>query len=55
MTNPHFNLVDSILVVKASGGLDVDRDLALPEGKSIAQLIYDQEKKATKISQDPKE
>jgi len=51
MTNSHFNLVDSVLVVKASGSLDVSKDLQLPEGKSIAQLIYDQEKETTKTDQ----
>ena len=52
MTNSEFNLVDSILVVKASGSLDVSKDLELPQGKSIAQLIYDQEKEKNKIDQD---
>jgi len=35
--------VDSILETKASGCLDVSDDLNLPEGKSIAQLLYEQE------------
>jgi hypothetical protein len=44
MTNPEFNIVDSILTVKASGtDLNIDQDLSLPQGKSIAQLLYDQE------------
>lgn len=48
MTNSEYNLVDSVLVVKASGSLDVSKDLELPQGKSIAQLIYDQEKETNK-------
>lgn len=44
MTNPEFNIVDSILTVKASGNdLNINQDLSLPQGKSIAQLLYDQE------------
>lgn len=41
------DLVDSILNVKASGQVDNEAimDLLLPQGKSIAQLIDDQEKK----------
>ena len=41
MTNPQLNMVDSVLIVKSSG-TDVSNDLLLPEGKSIAQLLYDQ-------------
>jgi hypothetical protein len=44
MTNSDFNIIDSILEVKASGvDLHIEQDLSLPEGKSIAQLLYDQE------------
>lgn len=44
MTNPEMNIVASILTVKASGAdLNINHDLELPQGKSIAQLIYDQE------------
>lgn len=45
MTNSQINLIDSVLIVKASGSLEeeIKNDLNLPEGKSIAQLIYDQE------------
>ena len=47
MTNPKidFNLVNSTLTIKASGSLDDEAtmDLLLPQGKSIAQLLYDQE------------
>jgi|LakMenEpi03Aug12_release.lakeMendotaPanAssembly.Ray.scaffolds.fasta_scaffold193077_4 hypothetical protein len=44
MTNPEINIVDSILTVKASGtDLNINHDLELPQGKSIAQLLYDQE------------
>lgn len=51
MTNSQFNLVDSILVVKASGGPDINQDLQLPQGKSIAQLLYDQKKQNTEEDQ----
>lgn len=45
MTNDHFNFVQSTLAVKASGLDDqVAKDLLLPEGKSIAELLNDQEK-----------
>lgn len=37
------NIINSTLEVKASGSLDVSQDLALPEGKSIAELLYDSE------------
>lgn len=47
MTNSKidFNLVNSTLTVKASGSLDNEAimDLLLPQGKSISQLLYDQE------------
>lgn len=42
MNNNPINILDSILEVKASG-VDVTADLLLNEGKSIAQLLYDQE------------
>lgn len=38
----HIN-VDSVLETKASGNLNIMDDLQQPEGKSIAQLIYEQE------------
>lgn len=44
MDTPHINLVDSELIVKSSGNLGIEKDLQLPEGKSIAQLLYDQKK-----------
>lgn len=34
--------IDSILETKASGNLNVEEDLKQPEGKSIAELLYDQ-------------
>ena len=44
MTNHQINIVDSILTVKASGtDLNVEYDLSLPTGKSIAQLLNEQE------------
>lgn len=46
MTNLDLNMVNSILSVKASGNDDaVLNDLNLPQGKSIAQLIYEQKNK----------
>lgn len=47
MTNDELNLVDSVLSVKASGTElenSIQKDLESPQGKSIAELIYDQEK-----------
>jgi hypothetical protein len=40
------NLVETVLNVKASGSLseEIIKDLELPEGKSIAALLDDQEK-----------
>ena len=44
MNNSEFNIINSILDVKASGSnINIENDLALEEGKSIAQLLYDQE------------
>jgi hypothetical protein len=46
MTKPSFDhIVGSILDVVDSSGIDVSLDLKLPEGKSIASLLNDQEKK----------
>ncbi len=45
MKKDHIQFVDSILEVKASGlDNDVAHDLSLPQGKSIAELLYDQKK-----------
>lgn len=43
MSIQDFNLANSALEVKASGCVDVSRDLQMPEGKSIAELLYDSE------------
>ena len=49
MTNFNFlsqeSMISSSLVVKASGSIDneAQQDLSLPEGKSIAQLLNDEE------------
>ncbi len=51
MTNLPLNIVNSELVVKASGNFDYKKDLELPDGKSIAELIYDQEKEPDKKDQ----
>ena len=47
MINLDINMVDSILRVKASGSNNeaILNDLNLPQGKSIAQLIYEQKNK----------
>lgn len=37
-------IIDSILEVKAVAGLDAKEDLTLRDGKSIADLLDDQEK-----------
>lgn len=44
MTNFHkSHAVDSILTIKASGlDLNVEHDLSMPIGKSIAELLYDE-------------
>jgi hypothetical protein len=44
MANHEINLIPSVLMVKASGALsDPASDLELPEGKTIAELLHDQE------------
>lgn len=49
MANPEINLIPSVLTVKASGALsDPAPDLNLPEGKTIAELLHDQEKNTKK-------
>lgn len=48
MSNSYnINFVDSILTIKASGSITIDaiKDLELPQGQAIAQLINEQEKK----------
>jgi len=49
VSNQNFNIVDSILTVKASGcEMDhINNDLLLPQGKSIAELIDDQKENQT--------
>jgi hypothetical protein len=46
MSIDNLNLVETILNVKASGSLteQIIKDLELPEGKSIAALLDEQEK-----------
>lgn len=36
--------MNSILDIQASGSIDIHTDLLLDDGKSIAQLLYDQKK-----------
>ena len=42
--NPQPTPVDSVLVAKASGCLNINNDLQMSDGKSIIQLIYEEEK-----------
>jgi len=48
---------NSILTVKASENTDssASNDLNLPEGKSISELLYEEENKNTDQSQESKE
>jgi hypothetical protein len=48
MTDSEIQIVSSILEVKASGIDYIKTDLQLPDGKSIAELLYDQEKEENK-------
>lgn len=43
MNQKNITNLDSILETKASGCLNVENDLDMPDGKAIAELIYDQE------------
>ena len=57
MTNLDLNMVNSVLNVKASTD-DNDailNDLNLPQGKSIAQLIYEQKNKEENTKEENKE
>lgn len=46
------NPIDSILTVKASGvDINVDNDLSMPIGKSIAELLYEEEENNQKDPQ----
>lgn len=40
--DPEIFFANSVLSVKSSG-IDVSNDLNLPEGKTIAELLYDQQ------------
>lgn len=51
MTNP-IN-IDSILETKASGSLDISYDLQQADGRSIAELLYDQENPEENTEQKP--
>ena len=56
MTKFDLNFIDSILDVKASGNQndDILNDLNLPEGKSIAQLLYEQKNQENNQEEPPK-
>jgi len=47
--------VNSVLETKATGALDVTEDLNKPDGKSIANLLYDQEKSTQEEDREEKE
>jgi hypothetical protein len=52
MKKDHIQFVDSILEVKASGlDRDVIHDLDMPQGKSIAELLYEQKKDPQEITE----
>lgn len=42
------NIIPSILHVKCSGNLDIEKDLSATQSKSIAQLIIEHETKENK-------
>jgi hypothetical protein len=49
MKKDHIQFVDSVLEVKASGlDNDISSEINLPQGKSIAELLYDQKKEESK-------
>ena len=50
----NIDLINSVLEVKASGSLDVQNDLLLPEGKSIAELLNEQEKNESEKNESEK-
>jgi hypothetical protein len=39
--SPNYSFANSTLDIKASGNVDISQDLNMPEGKSIAELLYD--------------
>lgn len=43
----NFSLANSTLDIKASGTVDITNDLNMPEGKSIAELLYDKKEDIT--------
>ena len=49
MNNPEHQgfFANSVLNIKSSG-VDISNDLQLPEGKSIAELLYDQQENTQK-------
>jgi len=56
MTKFDLNLVDSVLHIKASGieNEEILNDLNLPQGKSIAQLLYEQKNQEINQEDHPK-
>lgn len=52
MNIDNLNLANSILEVKASGSLNIAKDLLQPEGKSIAELLYESESNDKKEQKD---
>jgi hypothetical protein len=51
MINSNFTPINSILEIKSSGQLSVAEDLNMEDGKTIAELLYEEKKDTQK---DPK-
>lgn len=52
MRDTKMKITDSILEVKATGCLDIEKDLNTPNGKSIAQLLHEEESEENNISKE---
>lgn len=56
MNNPEHQgfFANSVLNIRSSG-VDISNDLQLPEGKSIAELLYDQQENTQKTENNTQE
>lgn len=45
--SPDYSLANSTLNIRASGSVDINNDLKMPEGKSIAELLHEQKETPT--------
>jgi hypothetical protein len=45
--SPDYSFANSTLDIKASGTVDINNDLKMPEGKSIAELLYEKKENNT--------